>query len=774
MQIIELYIQGTKVDLFKDESVSITDSIQNVKDISKIFTAFSQQFNLPASKTNNRLFKHYHNYDINNSFDARLKVDAEIKLNGVTYKVGKIKLNEVSLKDNVPYSYKVIFFGDTIELKDLLAEDVLSQLPIDSSLDFDYDFTNIKSKFESISDVIVPLITHSKRFQIANDGKYRDLDNNKLSYVDLKPALRVKKIIDAIENRYTVANGYTSDLVFSDEFFNSNIFTQLFIWLHRNEGFISNATEGGGLNTINNRFHVETSPEENYTYASGSLNQRPIFFRQDAGEVYDQQVDCTMTIDALGNTDEYTVSVISSSDNLIYQETTSGDSILTFRANSSDESGYVNFNVSITSENTFNINHTLRVEHYGFEIDDFGVRDRVDFSDATYNAVSNALANTFIIADQMPKMKVFDFLVNLFKMFNLTVYKEDGTIRVQPLNDFYNEGVKYDITEYVDMSKSSVSKLLQYKNIEFKFKSKKTQLVILSDELQGAEFSQEGYGDNDWDGGNYKIELDFEKMLYERLTHTHANPQVLTPITQGTFVDDKGSATIGKPLLFYPINTDAGDYDIEWNESGTSTVYNRPSQLDDTEQLAINFGLEADEHFREPRGSNLFERYYQDYVVSLFNIKGRKIKVSAYLPLHIILKYKLNDRFIIAGKSYKINTIKTNLLTNKSDLELINDLVSVSDLEDGININATRVTDLETTSKNTNRIETSWSAVSGAAGYNLYLDDVSLGFITGTTNAFTGLDSGITYKLGVQAVYKDALDVIVYNSLTTNLFDTTD
>jgi hypothetical protein len=754
MQIIELYIQGTKVDLFKDESVSITDSIQNVKDISKIFTAFSQQFNLPASKTNNRLFKHYHNYDINNSFDARFKVDAEIKLNGVTYKVGKIKLNEVSLKDNVPYSYKVVFFGDTIELKDLLGEDMLSELPIDSSLDFTYNFTNIKSKFESISDVIVPLITHSKRFQIANDGKYRDLDNNKLSFIDLKPALRVKEIINAIETNY--------DIDFSNEFFNSNIFTQLFIWLHRNEGFISNATEGGGLNTINNRFHVETSPEENYSLSLGS-EQRPILFAQDAGEVFNQQVDCTMVIDALGNTDEYTVTVISSSGNLIYQETTSGDQTLTFSPAGGDENGLVNFNVSITSENTFNINHTLRVEHYGYESDDFG-RVRVDFSDATYNAVSN----------EMPKMKVFDFLVNLFKMFNLTVYKEDGTIRVQPLNDFYNEGVKYDITEYVDMSKSSVSKLLQYKNIEFKFKSKKTQLVILSDELQGAEFSQEGYGNNDWDGGNYKIELDFEKMLYERLTDTHANPQVLTPITQGTFVDDKGSATIGKPLLFYPINTDAGDYDIEWNESGTSTVYNRPSQLDDTEQLAINFGLEADEHFREPRGSNLFERYYQDYVVSLFNIKGRKVKVSAYLPLHIILKYKLNDRFIIAGKSYRINTIKTNLLTNKSDLELINDLVSVSDLEDGININATRVTDLVTTSKNTNRIETSWSAVSGAAGYNVYLDDVNLGFITGTTNAFTGLDSGITYKLGVQAVYKDALDVIVYNSLITNLFDTTD
>ena len=33
--IIQLYIQGEQVELFKDESVTITDSIQNVKDIEK-------------------------------------------------------------------------------------------------------------------------------------------------------------------------------------------------------------------------------------------------------------------------------------------------------------------------------------------------------------------------------------------------------------------------------------------------------------------------------------------------------------------------------------------------------------------------------------------------------------------------------------------------------------------------------------------------------------------------------------------------------------------
>ena len=47
---LQLYIEGTEVELFKDESVSLTQTLQNVKDISKIFTDFTKTFNVPASK----------------------------------------------------------------------------------------------------------------------------------------------------------------------------------------------------------------------------------------------------------------------------------------------------------------------------------------------------------------------------------------------------------------------------------------------------------------------------------------------------------------------------------------------------------------------------------------------------------------------------------------------------------------------------------------------------------------------------------------------------
>jgi hypothetical protein len=779
MQIIELYINNTRVDLFNDESVSITDSIQNVRDISKIYTAFSKQFNLPASKTNNKLFKHYYNYEIDNGFDARYKASAEIKLNGVTYKTGKIRLNSVDLKDNAPYSYKVVFFGDTVELKDQLAELLLSSLDYDSSMDFTYNATNIWSRFTSTEsgapdDVVVPLITHSKRFEINASGEYKELNTtNDLDYIDVKPAVRVKKIIEAIES-----SGL--GITFSSEFFNSEEFNNLYLWLHKNEGYISNADEGGSILQVNNRLHLVTS-DNSWSYASGT-EQRPLDFSQilstpslNNGNLLvryqfvwtintTSSQPYTPTIQTVINGQEY---------NYFGQEYT-GNQTFTFQTVNTNaaqvftSNGIVNpynFLFKIQSTNTFSMTQSLEVRLqyksiYGGSYSNVSV--------GNYNAGTNDVTNTFRVGENMPKIKVFDFLINLFKMFNLTVFKRNDELVVEPLQDFYNAGKRYDITEYVDMSKSSVSKLLQFKNILLKYKSKKSQLVQFSDEIQSLPFSQESYGNDAWDGGNYNVEVDFEKMMYERLFET--DDTTITPMCQGAMIDKKFEPTIGQPLLLYIKDTDPDGYLELQNYTGTPTNYKRPSQIFEnaSNRTALNFGQENDEFQLAVTGRNLFETYYQDYIVSLFDIKGRKLNVSAYLPLHIILRYNLNDRFIINGRSYKINTIKTNLLTNKSDLELITELQSISELENGINPNAPRVAQPTVTTKDASSITLTWTAVSGVTGYKLYVDDAQVDNVTSTGYKFSSLESGTTYKLGVQASYTN------FDARITDTFETTD
>ena len=50
-------ISYIKVDLFKDENIELNSSIQNVNDISKTFSDFSQSFTIPASAKNKAYIK---------------------------------------------------------------------------------------------------------------------------------------------------------------------------------------------------------------------------------------------------------------------------------------------------------------------------------------------------------------------------------------------------------------------------------------------------------------------------------------------------------------------------------------------------------------------------------------------------------------------------------------------------------------------------------------------------------------------------------------------
>ena len=110
MNNIELHVKQsadinyTRLDLFKDETITLTKVIQDAKDPGKIFTDFTKSFNLPASKTNNKFFKHFENFtqSVEFSFDARRKVEAKIELNSLPFQRGSLRLEGVKLKNGRP------------------------------------------------------------------------------------------------------------------------------------------------------------------------------------------------------------------------------------------------------------------------------------------------------------------------------------------------------------------------------------------------------------------------------------------------------------------------------------------------------------------------------------------------------------------------------------------------------------------------------------------------------------------------------------------------
>tara|TARA_R100001244_G_scaffold46330_2_gene41469 strand:- start:373 stop:1188 length:816 start_codon:yes stop_codon:yes gene_type:complete len=238
MQELQLYINDQRVELFDDETVSLNDSIQNIKDISKVFTAFTKQFNLPASKENNKIFKHYYNNDIVGGFDARFRVSASIHLNGLEWKKGKIQLNDVALKNNKPDAYKVVFYGETVKLKELLGGDKLNLLDHLEQYDHrqQHQFNGFKTGIGVAGAVSATNREVTYPFISTNEGYFYNgldtSDNNNIYHAsfsdiqpDLKPSIKMTEVINAIEDKY--------DLVFSDDFFGSDIFNEIYLWCHK-------------------------------------------------------------------------------------------------------------------------------------------------------------------------------------------------------------------------------------------------------------------------------------------------------------------------------------------------------------------------------------------------------------------------------------------------------------------------------------------------------------------------------------------------------------
>ena len=672
MQKLQLYIDNQKIELFKDESVSLTQTIQNVRDISKIFTDFSKSFTIPASKTNNKIFKHYYNFDITGGFDGRKKVAARLELNTIPFRNGKIKLDDVQMRNNKAYAYKITFFGNIVNLKDLLGEDKLVALTGLNSYNYVYNSANNLTYLQAdptTNDFVIPLISHTDRWYYdgagGTDGNNQNLANTTGGspyegvYWDMiKPALRVSEIISAIESEY--------GLTFSSDFFTSSNanYNDLFLWLHRKKGVAKSA--GENVERLVDEFTTEA---EDFDTATEMINTNTL-------RVGDPSSDYTafeITIVRSG-TNPFNIVLYRNGVEFYRSATITATSVVIDTADFSFSSGDIqiyleaqsaNLPISVTSVSYF-IENPVGTKNYSSS--NFTFQDEFQF----------------ILTQQLPDIKIIDFLSGLFKMFNLTAYVEDdGTIKVQTLDSFYSGGTEYNITEYVDYTKGSVGVSLPYRQIDFRYEDTDYFFSKDHNERFGREWGTEEYdsnGEQDLDGSIYKVELPFTHMKYERLVDQNTGSN--TNVVWGWAVNETEEPRLGKPLLTYIIRQTSAST-INYVDGATVenpiTTYNIPSNSvslsSGTDKSNLNFKNEFNEYDGTTDFTDtLFQEYYSTYIADVFNSKNRITKVRALLPLRILLNYSLADVFIINQRRYRINTIKTNLTTGWSDLELLNEL----------------------------------------------------------------------------------------------------
>jgi hypothetical protein len=680
---VDIYIEGTepntllggynylKIDLFDDEKINISSSIQNVQDISKVYTDFSQSFTVPASENNNKIFEYFYQTDVDNTIDHNLRRFAYIEIGMVPFRSGKIQLEGSSIKNGKVEHYSITFYGDLVSLKDTFGNTKINQLDY-SFVSNPYSGTAVKDRITDTTtdyDVRYPLIA-SESYWSYGDGTSTDIATSKgrIDWRELFPAIKVSKIFEAIQNKYK--------LTFQSTFLETQLFKKLFLWCKNTDNldtkingsdlpittytqyvdYYGNAVPkmyyevGNPQGIDDNTYSFETQPST-YTTVNG------VFVIDNPPIITDPQ--WTIYIDT------YVEGVIFSTTKI---NTSTSNSALIYSLKGVNSSKYVYF--KIRSESAINIKYTITVDRkYKVYVSSVYTLINGGYLIAK-NTTGLALSSgTNSIYANMPDITVADFFSGILKEFNLTCYSVGvDTFQIEPLENWYSKGATIDITKYVDTDTISVDRLPLYKNVSFSYQK--------SESFINRQFASSGkeYGDIStnypYDGGDYNISVPFENLNFNRFSNT--------PLQVGFCLTPSPDFKpyIPKPILLYYNGATTSSVKF-YNGITESTITNIALFGQDlfynNQIYSLNFSSDNSTWYNTLIDNSLFAVYYFGYLSNLFNTKNRLTKVTAYFPVGLITSLRLNDRLVIQDKRYIINSINSDITTGEVKLELIND-----------------------------------------------------------------------------------------------------
>jgi hypothetical protein len=733
MNQVDIYIGDYRLDLFQDEDITINLNVQNIKDLSKVFTDFTQTFTIPASGYNNEVLGQYYRTDVEssrittsrtisgqtlfngynarvltaggvveagaccisaldalggsytststaNSFDFRLRPSARIEINSLPFRTGVVQLESVQLKGTEPYAYSLSFYGDLVNLTDLFGEDYLYDLDL-SAYDHTYDGATIQSGFDQEAlfsgDVFYPLMSPVRNwvYNVSSSSDPRHEDDiqyvtghtghhHGVKYNEVKPAIKVVKLIDAIESKYGIT--------FGGSFITSSPFDQLYLWAHRFEGYLydssttidwqlinmnRNTGSGSQFNLATDTWTVETTVE--YQLRVQVLG---------ASANYELGLFVNGELLGLGREDANAGTNTTFFDGYIFND---GDEVqLKIRPQIA-----TNMTYQVTDYTAYDINPSTGLPvTQQFEVD--------QTASATY---SFQLA----MSPLMPEIKVADFLAGIIKMHNLVILPTSSTnFNLYTLDEYYSSGTETDFQKYLDIDSMEVKRPPLYRRIAFDYQP--------TDQILGFEYRNTnivGYGDLNqdfiFDGEEYGVTLPFECPLFELLTDidagTLSNILVYKSQTRNpdTSAENRFQKYRGAPILFYgefgldisanPISfVDEADAETQVNEVWYANTSSTFAGTGDAKTLT--FGSDIDPYYLVSIGASLYAEYYEDYLTDLYNSKKRIINVSAQLPLGAMINLSLNDLLIFNNVKYKINSATISLTSGKAQLELLNEV----------------------------------------------------------------------------------------------------
>ena len=642
---VEIYIKVVeeykRLDLFKDEKISLTSSIQNVNDLSKVFTDYTQSFTVPASKVNNQIFNYWNESGVNDGFDQRVRYDAIIELNTIPFKKGQIQIEKANEKNNRVESFSVTFYGKVKQLKDLFKEDKLNVLDY-SSINHPYTYNEVRDRIDGTIDdsVSYPLVGNQHKYEYltgtSNDVTLGGTPTRSIVYSDLFPAIPVSKIFEFIENKYSIT--FTSSL------FNTSYWKDLYLYCKNVEQQIVYSAPV---------FIFTTEFLANYTYIFNEITCTPDNLLVNYRVIVKNELGVTINV----------------FNNLV------GIQTLTIFNGLDYFNGAIN--VYIETETALNITVSLVKEE--------SVWDGTGWVTTTYTeSIPISTAGDINLAANVPDIKVADFFTGIIKIFNLTITAISETeFNLEPLEFYYSYGKYIDINSYVINDNVDLERTKLFKKLTFTHEKSDN---ILNNYFRNTFQRGYDYGDLIFEDNlsnestTYEIKTPFENVMWERVI----DENFLTT----SLIDKDLKPYKPKPILMYKNNIggDATDLNTAIKLYDGANYNDLPRYVRFSNELfinndiaSLNFGSDTSTWLTSSTtNDSLFELWYRNYISGLYNIRCRIVKLKSIIPVTMLSDIKLNDKIVYKDKKYIINQFTADLTTGEVDFELISDFREVT------------------------------------------------------------------------------------------------
>ena len=690
-------------DLYEEEDLPLTLSVDDFKNVAEKVQSYSKAFNLPSTKRNSRIFDHIFEItrEVDSSggllFNPYKKTKCVLKQDGFILFEGYLRLLDVTDKEG-EISYNVNLYSEVIALADTLKDRAFRDLDF-TELEHAYNKTQIKYSWNDSSTGITYTNPSTSGFRDAySTVKYPFVDwNHNYPFgttgnpvlpsleTSFRPFINIKYLIDRIfeATPFTYTSEFFDDLEFEKLYmdFNWGSENNPFTINESGEGFVETeqtaTTSFSTIQTNDNNFNtnigysagVYTALLDNQTY---SFTNSYIFSVTGSG---------AWTIDfrwkmVKGGITTY-INVV----------TGTGTGSNSFLVTSGGFNQSLNTGDTLTPEfkSASAGTHTFTILAVGG-----------NFGSTIVSTSAASATNNIFLQTLRGELGQWDFLKGLITMFNLVTLVDENNpdnILIEPYSDVFiptatvldpltgttlaNRGVEHDWTDKIDVSEMKLTPLTDLnKKTMFKFVEDDDDYSfnqyknLVGGHLYGSYLSDAGNEFNILDGEDEILAEPFAATVVKPLMDNF--PEFITPAIYARGGDGVWEGFENSPRIMYNngIKSTGVSYEIPAQNgvtgSSAETNFLQFSHLTEIPTSSATPSTTIDFHFGicqlmtgvgAATPNNLFNTYWLPYYSELYNPNTRTMTIKVNLSPADINTFKFNDKVFIKNRVFRVNKI---------------------------------------------------------------------------------------------------------------------